>query len=326
MPKLPDRDIQEVLRDVPWKDLKGAKILLSGGSGFVGSWMVDTFYHANLEYELGATMTVLTRDTWKTLRGMVHLPQNGSVTVRKADLADSFPSLGCGYTHIVHAASENHRDRLYMHETIVEGTKKMLEAAYRDGVHRFLYLSSGAAAKDLDSMDPENVYGISKKAAENLCTIFVQRGLHVAVARGYTFSGPRLPLGKKFALGEFVEAGLKGMTIGTTSGNTVRSYLYASDMATWLWKILLKFEKGSVTDVGSDRPVSMDTVSSYVAALCGVNHNCYLTGNPDTYYPGSRDGRLLVKVPFEEGVERMVDWYRHNMPKDLDKPGKEFYP
>ena len=68
---LPVSDLDEVLlyTDGFWKSLRGERIFLTGGTGFIGKWLIESFMHANKRFHLGASMHVLSRHP-KTLEAL----------------------------------------------------------------------------------------------------------------------------------------------------------------------------------------------------------------------------------------------------------------
>ena len=161
-----------------------------------------------------------------------------------------------------------------MLDTLVEGTRRVLDFAVTSGTRRFLLTSSGAVygpqpqdVKRLpeswssapDPVLPASVYGEGKRVAELLCSIYRQTHcLECVIARCFTFAGPHLPMDAHFAIGNFVNDTIHGRRIQVKGdGTPCRSYLYAADLAIWLWTILVKGQSGGTYNVGSEHEVSI---------------------------------------------------------------------
>ena len=224
-----------------------------------------------------------------------------------------------------------------MLETIVEGTRHVLEFAKRCEAKRFLLLSSGAVygpqPNDLthlpelypgapDPMDPRSAYGEGKRQAELLCTLAHRTsGLPTMIARCFAFVGPRLPLDEHFAIGNFIRDALNGGPIHVKSdGTPSRSYLYAADLAIWLWHILLRGEPCRPYNVGSNRAVSIAQVANVVAECAGPGVDVRIARQPghgrpaDRYVPSVERARselgLRQTIDLDEAVRKTLRWHR----------------
>lgn len=339
---LPADDLEAVAQStlVPWRDLRGARIFLTGGTGFWGRWLLETFAHANAHFDLGAHTTVLTRDAAGFQEQMPHLATLDCIGFQSGDVRD-FSFSSDKFSHIIHAATPasaqlNAQQPLEMFDTIVSGTRHVLQFALHCSAQRFLLASSGAiygtqpsdighlseafaGAPCLD--DAMAAYAHGKRAAEWMCGLHAKE-FEVTIARGWAFVGPHLPLDIHFAIGNFLRDALGGRDIQLSGDGTPRrSYLYASDMTIWLWAILLRGQNGRAYNVGSEHDFSLYEVAQVVAAAVEP-HSKVLLGAvpnpqvaPSRYVPSTQRAQnelgLRQTVDLPTAVARTLRWYRH---------------
>ena len=166
-----------------WDELRGQQIFITGGTGFFGCWLLESFIWANEKLNLNAQATVLTRSPEAFRVKAPHLAGNEAVTLISGDVRTFDFSSGT-FSHIIHAATEsnaklNDENPLLMLDTIIEGTRHTLDFAKTCGAKKFLLTSSGAVygkqppelthiPEDYpgapDPMDPKSAYGQGKKS------------------------------------------------------------------------------------------------------------------------------------------------------------------
>ena len=185
-PPLPAEDLAHVLKHTGahWESLRGKRLFITGGTGFFGMWLLETFAHANTALNLGAEAVVLTRDPAAFARKAPHLSGRADLTCVAGDVRDfDFPP-GV-FSHIIHAATTSGApvSADEMTATILGGTCRVLDFAGRAGAARLLYVSSGAVygpqPPELDRIPEDcageppigdaHAYGRGKRAAEALC-------------------------------------------------------------------------------------------------------------------------------------------------------------
>ena len=342
LPPLPGEDLEHVLehtRDL-WSEVRGGRIFLTGGTGFFGPWLVETFSNANDRLGLGAELVVLTRDPDGTVQRLPHYADLCGVGLHRGDVRDFTPPAG-EFGVVVHGAAESSQqghagDQRHMFDTIVQGTDRTLGFAKASRANRYLLLSSGAVygrqPDDVphltedhpggpDVSDPRSAYAEGKRAAEVLAAIAAQSaGLSVRVARCFAFVGPHLPLHMHFAIGNFIRDAMAGGPIRIAGdGTAVRSYLYMADLAIWLWTLALNPGASGAYNVGSREAVSILETARAVAAVCApaaridVEGNTRADARAHRYVPSiaraSRQLGLQQSIDLETSILRTWRWY-----------------
>ena len=343
MSNLVHEDIHHALAGTEplWIELRKARVLLTGGTGFVGCWLLESFIWANQEFDLDAEILVLTRNCAAFQRKAPHLVKEPTVRLHEGDIKD-FTLRGPRITHVIHAAGETNNSNLADSTGLIEGCfdgmRNVLNQAQRNGVEKMLLASSGAVygprgteqqpiTEDDSStplpFDPKGAYAESKRVAEILGVVFAQQhGFDFKIARGFAFIGPYLPLKSRFAAGNFIADALAGRDIEVRgNGKAIRSYLYAADMAAWLWTILLQGTAGRPYNVGSARPVRVVELAQAIANTCTPTPKVKVLGLSHTekaidyYVPDTSRARtelgLKESVPLQEAIERTLAWHRN---------------
>jgi nucleoside-diphosphate-sugar epimerase len=325
--KLPDDDLNHVLihtRDL-WEELRGQTLFITGGTGFFGRWILETFVHANEQLSLGASAVVLTRDPDSFAVKAPHLAVRDDLKVLRGDVRDfDFPD--GNFSHVIHAGTTSSApvEPLEMLDTILQGTRRVLDFAATHGTRKFLFISSGAVygqqppeithiSEDYhgapDPLNPNSAYGEGKRAAELLCTLMANRhGFEAKIARCFAFVGPHLPLDAHFAIGNFIRDALQGKSIHVSSdGTPIRSYLYTADLAIWLWTILSRGGAGRAYNVGNSAQITIRKVAEVTATALGSTVPVRVAKDPILGQVASRYVPNVDRARTELGLEPRID-------------------
>jgi dTDP-glucose 4,6-dehydratase len=334
-------DLDRVLAQTAdlWDELRGARILLTGGTGFFGCWMLETMLWANARLGARLSAVVLTRDARAFSARVPSLASDPAVTVQEGDVR-SWAWRGGTLTHVIHAGTDTRvpatrDDRLRVFDTIVEGTRRTLEIAERAGARRFLMTSTGAiygrqpvemahVSEEFrggpDPAGPSFAGAEAKRAAEMLCAVYADGPLRPTIARCFAFVGPYLPLDAHLAIGNFIRSALAGGPVRVLGdGTPLRSYMYTSDLAVWLWTILLRGRSGRAYNVGSEDALSIADAARAVARAAGDGIEVTIgqtpSGDPpERYVPSTARARselgVSMTVDFDEALRRTLAWHR----------------
>lgn len=347
--RIPREDLDHVLHATAplWEDLRDQQLFLTGGTGFFGCWLLETFCHINAQLQLNARATVLSRSPQAFALKAPHLAADPAVTLLPGDVRSfDFPS--GTFRFVLHAATEASAKQaaeapLEMLSTILAGTERTLDFAATHGATRFLLTSSGAVygrqPSDLthlpetypgapDPLDPASVYAEGKRASELMCALFHKTtGIDTAIARCWAFCGPHLPLDTHFAIGNFIGDVLAGRPIRIGGDGTPRrSYLYGADLAIWLWTMLFRAPSLVPINVGSAHDVSILELAHAVAATLAPSTEIHVAGTPRPgvpparYVPSVDRAHQLLglkeSVNLQESIRRTASWYRDHLEEE----------
>lgn len=338
---LPPEDLDLVTEAVGplWAGLRGRRLLLTGATGFIGRWLLGTLLHANQVHVLGASVLAVSRDPDRFLAAHPALRDRRELAWLATDVRALQAADGPRCDLAVHAATDvvARRPPAEVFEVCVQGTRQVLQAAQAWGVQRLLLLSSGAVygpqpaglarlpegfAGGPDPLAPASAYAEGKRASELLCALAAaETGLVVPVARCFAFVGPHLPLDAQFAIGNFIGAAVRGQPVVVQGdGTPMRSYLYAADLAIWLWHLLLRGQGGRAYNVGGDEAVSIGALAQRVVTVLGGTQPVQVAARPvpgvppSAYLPDIGRARdelgLLPRVDLDQAITRTARWAR----------------
>jgi len=329
LPPLDSADLDYVVDTTSglWAELRGQRLFVAGGTGFFGCWLLETFIWANRKLNLGASVTVLTRDPDAFKLKSPHLTADPAVRLHQGDVR-SFEFPTGQFSHIIHAAAEssarlNAEQPLTMFDTIVQGTRHVLDFAVAGKARKLLLTSSGAVygrqppelthiPEDYpgapDPMNPGSAYGEGKRAAEKeKIELVADRVKIVQVVENL------LSNALKYSQGG-------GPVRVNGDGTPCRSYLYAADLAIWLWTILFRGETCRPYNVGSEEAITIKSLATQVAASFKPKPAVLIakTATPgqtaERYVPLTRRAAselaLLQRIDSHTAVTRTITWYR----------------
>ena len=344
----PADDVEHAVNGVDaaaWRRLQGRRVFITGGTGFVGKWLVASLLAARVRFDLDCDIVILSRDPDAFVRQAPHLAQAPGVRLLQGDVVDfEFPDER--FDVVIHAATDVAvaGTPLQTFDTCLAGTRRVLDLAARSGAADVLLVSSGAVygrqPPDLaampehfsgapDTMAPRTGYGQGKRVAEWLASaLAAERGQRLVVARLFAFLGPGMPLDGHFAIANFMRDAMAGAPIVVQGdGTPCRSYLHAADMSAWLWKILFEGRAGEAYNVGSPEAVSIAALARRVKAVLDSPSSVDIRAvavpgaDAERYVPDVTKARdelgLEVSISLDDAIRRTANWHRHPEPASL---------
>lgn len=338
--RLPADDVSRIVQVIEHKhvDFAQCRILVTGGTGFVGVWLLSALVKLRKQLNLGGmAIEILVRDP---IAARTRLGDHlwGELGITSADINSDWELLS-PVTHVIHGATPSSfrsgsADKRQVLLTSTLGTHKLIQAIERSGQSpRVLHLSSGAVygPQPLDlARIPENFtqgptpfsvnapYAEGKRAAEALLEAASREGSLAAIqARLFAFLGPGLPTEEGYAIGNFMRCAANHEDVVVEGdGRAIRSYLAAHDLASWLLLLLVAGEPGTPYNVGSPYGHPLQYWAEQCAKLTGVGVRLGDTplGERQIYVPSIENSEKLGIATLDENPEpalkSWLEWLR----------------
>ena len=170
-------------------------------------------------------------------------------------------------------------------------------------------------------LDPASVYAEGKRISEQMCALeATHSSIEMKIARCFAFVGPHLPLDAHFAIGNFIGDVRAGRPIRINGDGTPRrSYLYASDLAIWLWTMLFRAPNLMAVNVGSSDDLSILELAEAAVQTLDESTEIQVANSPK---PGVAIARYVPSVDrakavlglrptasLREGIRRTAQWH-----------------
>jgi UDP-glucose 4-epimerase len=297
-----------------------SKIAVTGGSGFIGSHVVDKLVAG------GHEALVLDHRV---------RPHRDDVAFADVDVVD-FSSIlnatkGCDYIfHLAAVSNVNYafQQPVYTVELNVVGTANVLEAARHNGIKRVFLAStvwvySGCRDNNVYEDSPfympgaGHIYTSSKIASEFLCQDYWK-----LYEQPFTILRYGIPYGPRMREGlvilTFIQKALKGEPITIMGdGSQYRNFIYVEDLADAQVLALSEVAKNQIYNLEGSHRISIREVAETVQRLIGDVKLEYLPARPGDYVgkevsaeKAHRELGWKPKIEFEEGMRRMLAWYK----------------
>lgn len=269
-------------------EFKDKTLFITGGTGFLGKWLVESLLYANDQFDLHCKLILLSRNPNNFKRDFPHLGNHQSVKLLEGDIATfSIPEQDIDV--LIHAAADadsafHSSNPELTFNSIVEGTKRVIDCAKIKNVKQLLYFSSGAVYGKMppsmegfsedytgapDCLLASSSYGEGKRVSEFLLSVYGRESsCQIKIARLFSFIGPYMPLDGSFAAGNFIRDALDGKNIHIQGdGTPLRSFLYAADFVVWSMKVLISGKHLRPYNLGASQAYSIRELAETVASL-----------------------------------------------------------
>ncbi len=324
-------DLETILESIPKGAFENKRVLVSGGSGFLGSWVCDALLMA------GAKIVCLDNLSTGLFANVEHLKGTKGFEFVKEDVCTY--NVQGKYDMIFHMASRPAPEDYQKHpvETALansEGTHRMLELARR-GDSRLFYASSSEVYGDpevfptpesyegkVDPLGPRSCYEEGKRFGETLCKAYHDEyGLDTRLGRIFNSYGPRLR-GEGFygrVVSRFLLQSLRGEDVTVFGdGSQTRSFCYVGDTVTGLLRLgggdgLA----GEAVNLGSMEETRVIDLARKIIRLSSsrsqVSFHPFPPGDHRKRLPDGEKARKTIhwgpRVGLEEGLERTARWF-----------------
>jgi UDP-glucuronate decarboxylase len=329
--KIISEDIKKIEAAVKGPAFAEKKVLVTGGAGFIGSWLCDALL------SFGANVTALDDLSTGRTQNIDHISKNSKFKFVKSDVCNFHEKEK--FDFIFHMAGHASPEEYQVHpietlQTSALGSFDMAEVARRNDA-TLLFASTSEVYGDseivptpesywgrVNPIGPRSCYDEGKRFGEALLMAYVkQYGLDVRIPRIFNTYGPRLREDGLYgrALSRFILQALTNQPITVYGdGKQTRSFCYATDTVTALLLLTASQKsKGEVVNVGNTKEITIVDLAKKVVeetkSESAIRFHPLPKDDPKRRCPDTSKLEKLVgwkpSVSFEEGLKRTIAWF-----------------
>jgi dTDP-glucose 4,6-dehydratase/UDP-glucuronate decarboxylase len=322
-------------------EMAGHRLLITGGAGFLGYYLVQAVVHRNRRAEAPIRLCVYDNYVRGVPGWLARLEGEPHLEVVRHDMRNPLPEGLGDVDYVIHAAGiaspiYYRRHPLATIDANVNGLRNLLDHCVRQQDRRpvrgFLFYSSSEIYGDppperiptdeeyrgnVSCTGPRACYDESKRFGETLCVTFArEHGLPVKVARPFNNYGPGLKISDRRVIPDFARDILAGRDIVMFSdGSPTRTFCYAADAVVGYYKVLVRGGAGEAYNIGIERPeVSVADLAERMVAIArdllsyrgrlvkGTSADAqYLTDNPNRRCPDI--GKARAQLGYDPRID-----------------------
>jgi UDP-glucose 4-epimerase len=321
------------------QQLAGRRVLVTGGSGFIGSHLVAALVDVGAEtHVLTSAVSSVYPHRLRGLRERVTTHEGNFIdsTAMKAVVGEARPEIVLhlgAYTHV--GKSWNRIDECI--QANIQGTVNLLQALDGTGYTRFVNTGTSEIYGDIEvpfredaCPNPVSPYAVSKHAAEQYCRLGVaSKGWPVVRVRPFNAYGPGQTPDR--VIPEIIVRALRGDELRMTAGQQTREFNFVTDLVEgFLLAAVVPDIDGELFNIGCGEEVSMADLAATILELMGDPIEAQFGALPERpieirrmYCDATKARRTLGWQPrysLRDGLEETIDWYRRELEEHPDSP------
>lgn len=310
--------------------LKNKKIFITGGTGFIGRWLVFTLNSIKLSKPINFEIYLLTRDKKSFIKNYSKLSKDVNFIEGSIEDKSVLREIKIEFDYVFHFAGETTKGHDYLAELAevsVVGTNNLLKYVISNKTQYCFFASSGAVYSSFlkegrglreedpcvfDSSYPDEIYAISKRLAEKILESKLKKSNCKLISlRIFALVGPSMYFDKHYAFGNFISSAVRKRDIQlSTDGSVYRSFMHIRDFMIWILKLLEMEEsnKNLFLNVGSDDAISVKDLAQRISEeySVGLKTSDKKAINKKYYVPDimlAKSMGLEIYTPLNESIK-----------------------
>jgi len=316
-----------------WKD---KKVLVTGGTGFIGSHLVEKLLEYNADVTVLDHISAQKRYFVEKIQDKARVISGDCEILRDALTAAEGQDIVMNLAAHVGGIEYNRTHQGSMMRKNLNIATTMLEAARQKNVKTFLIVSSACVyPHDAKIPTPESEgfrgepeptnggYGWSKRMAEMLGTYYAQEfGMSIGIVRPYNAYGPRdhFDLQKSHVIPALIRRvfSKENPLRVWGSGNQSRSFLYVEDLADGMLAAIERYPVPDPVNLGTDEEISIRDLINKIVKFSGIDIRVEFDKTKPDGSPRRRSDNTKAKeklqftprISLDEGLKKTIEWYR----------------
>ncbi len=314
--------------------LRSSQILITGGTGFVGTWLTEMVIYLNENFNFNISIYLLSRNAVSKN----NYSKFKYIQYIRSDIKN-VKELPNTLNYVLHAAGspdsrEHVSNPIKTIDTFYKGTQNILDLASRlPNLIKLIHFSSNKiygsnyttipideSKSTIDCLNFQDVYAESKRISETLCKAYMSElHLPIIITRPFAFIGPFQTLDKPWAVNNFIRDSMLGGPIRILGNElTTKSYMYGSDLAYFVLNILAQGKVGEAYNLGSSCPMTLVELANKIKNIINSEIEIKIRSSKDTYNETIFDIPKMTKIEhhlnikpafnIEESLKRTILW------------------